>query len=99
MPKEQQQHQTLAKRFANQSDDTKIFVGGVHVSANEDELREFFSQFDEVVEATLMKDRETGRSRGFGFVTFASSKGVDGALSQNRLYIRNKPVISFSSEL
>lgn len=74
-------------------------MGGVHVSATEDELREFFSQFDEVVEATLMKDRETGKSRGFGFVTFASTKGIDGALSSKRLYIRNKPVILHHSSL
>lgn len=94
VPKDQQQHQILAKRFASQSDETKIFIGGVHVSATEDEVREFFSQFDEVVEAMLMKDRETGRSRGFGFVTFASTKGVEGALSAGKLYIRSKPVKS-----
>ncbi|WOL07685.1 hypothetical protein Cni_G16432 [Canna indica] len=52
-------------------DQGKLFIGGISWDTNEDSLREHFSRFGEVVEAVIMKDRNTGRARGFGFVVFA----------------------------
>lgn len=52
-------------------DQGKLFVGGISWDTNEDDLREHFSQFGEVAEAVIMKDRNSGRTRGFGFVVFA----------------------------
>ncbi|KAL3521841.1 hypothetical protein ACH5RR_014675 [Cinchona calisaya] len=49
----------------------KLFIGGISWDTNEDRLREYFQGFGEVVEAVIMKDRNTGRARGFGFVVFA----------------------------
>ncbi|KAE8656504.1 Heteroproteinous nuclear ribonucleoprotein 1 [Hibiscus syriacus] len=49
----------------------KLFIGGISCGTNEDRLREYFETFGEVVEAVIMKDRTTGRARGFGFVVFA----------------------------
>ncbi|XP_038712296.1 heterogeneous nuclear ribonucleoprotein 1-like [Tripterygium wilfordii] len=49
----------------------KLFIGGVSWDTNEDRLREYFQNFGEVLEAVIMKDRATGRGRGFGFVVFA----------------------------
>ncbi|PPR95844.1 hypothetical protein GOBAR_AA24848 [Gossypium barbadense] len=49
----------------------KLFIGGISWGTNEDRLREYFQTFGEVVEAVIMKDRATGRARGFGFVVFA----------------------------
>ena len=49
----------------------KLFVGGISWNTSEAGLREAFEQFGEVVEATIVVDRDTGRSRGFGFVVFA----------------------------
>ncbi|KAM7506350.1 hypothetical protein LguiB_005254 [Lonicera macranthoides] len=49
----------------------KLFIGGISWDTNEDRLREYFETFGEVVEAVIMKDRTTGRARGFGFVVFA----------------------------
>ncbi|KAE8659794.1 hypothetical protein F3Y22_tig00116962pilonHSYRG01098 [Hibiscus syriacus] len=49
----------------------KLFIGGISWGTNEDRLREYFETFGEVVEAVIMKDRTTGRARGFGFVVFA----------------------------
>jgi RNA recognition motif-containing protein len=46
----------------------RIYVGNLPYTANEDELRELFSQHGEVVSVSLVTDRETGRPRGFGFV-------------------------------
>lgn len=49
----------------------KLFIGGISWDTNEERLREYFQTFGEVVEAVIMKDRTTGRARGFGFVVFA----------------------------
>ncbi|GFP99814.1 heterogeneous nuclear ribonucleoprotein 1 [Phtheirospermum japonicum] len=50
----------------------KLFVGGISWDTSEDRLREYFQAFGEVVEAVIMRDRTTGRARGFGFVVFAN---------------------------
>lgn len=49
----------------------KLFIGGISWDTNEDRLKEYFQSFGAVVEAVIMKDRATGRARGFGFVVFA----------------------------
>lgn len=46
----------------------KLYVGNLPFSANEDEVRELFASYGEVVSVALINDRETGRPRGFGFV-------------------------------
>ena len=58
----------------------KIFVGGVSQEATDADFREFFEQFGRVLDATLMMDKDTGRPRGFGFVTFDSEAAVDRTL-------------------
>ncbi|KAH0910236.1 hypothetical protein HID58_033557, partial [Brassica napus] len=49
----------------------KLFIGGISWETSEDRLREYFQSFGEVLEAVIMKDRATGRARGFGFLVFA----------------------------
>jgi len=49
----------------------RIYVGNLSYRTEEENLRELFSQHGDVVEVAIMSDRETGRSRGFGFVTMA----------------------------
>jgi len=51
----------------------KLFVGGISWETDEDRLREYFGRFGEVTEAVIMRDRSTGRARGFGFVVFADA--------------------------
>lgn len=46
----------------------RIYVGNLPFTTNEDDLRELFGQFGEVMNVALINDRETGRPRGFGFV-------------------------------
>ncbi|KAH7025823.1 uncharacterized protein B0I36DRAFT_149557 [Microdochium trichocladiopsis] len=60
---------------------SKIFVGGVSQETTEAEFKDYFAQFGRVVDATLMMDKDTGRPRGFGFVTFESEAGVDACLN------------------
>ena len=47
-----------------------MFIGGLAGSVTSESMREFFSQFGKVIDSTVMLDRETGRSKGFGFVSF-----------------------------
>ena len=59
----------------------KLFVGGLSWGTTDDTLREAFGQFGQVEEAKVITDRDTGRSRGFGFVTFAETDCAEKALS------------------
>ncbi|CAN6471901.1 unnamed protein product [Victoria cruziana] len=60
-----------------ESDLGKLFIGGISWETNEDRLKEYFKSYGEVVEAVIMKDRTTGRARGFGFVVFADPSVAD----------------------
>ncbi|KAI5286906.1 hypothetical protein KEM54_006411 [Ascosphaera aggregata] len=70
---------------------SKIFVGGVSQDATEQDFKQFFMQFGRVVDATLMIDKDTGRPRGFGFVTFDSEVAVEATLA-GPLEILGKPI-------
>ncbi|MCJ1477856.1 hypothetical protein MMC13_006529 [Lambiella insularis] len=70
---------------------SKIFVGGVSQDATEQDFKEYFMQYGRVVDATLMIDKDTGRPRGFGFVTFDNESAVDNCL-QGDLMILGKPI-------
>lgn len=59
---------------------SRVFVGGLSYNTNEDGLREAFDKYGEVVDARLIVDRETGRSRGFGFVTYSSAEEASAAI-------------------
>ena len=59
----------------------KLFVGNLSWNTGDEGLYEAFSQFVEVTEAKVILDRETGRSRGFGFVTYATGEAGDDAIS------------------
>jgi RNA-binding protein Musashi len=58
-------------------DNRKIFVGGLPSNVTDEEFLEFFSQFGTVVDAIVMIDRDTRRSRGFGFVTYEDPNVVN----------------------
>ena len=60
----------------------KLFVGSLSWNTNDVELRQAFEGFGEVTDAKVISDRETGRSRGFGFVTFADAASADTAMQQ-----------------
>ncbi|KAL6195198.1 hypothetical protein ACLB2K_030818 [Fragaria x ananassa] len=63
----------------------KIFVGGIPSAVSEEELKSFFSKSGEVVEHQIIRDHETNRSRGFGFVIFDSEEVVDELLSKGNM--------------
>jgi len=57
----------------------KLYVGNLSFSSSEEEIKTLFAQFGEVTAVTIIKDRDTGRSRGFGFVEM---ENADAAIAQ-----------------
>ncbi|AEV28074.1 RRM domain-containing RNA-binding protein [Sphaerochaeta pleomorpha str. Grapes] len=60
----------------------KIYVGNMSYNTTEDDLRELFSQYGNVLSATIIMDRETRRPKGFGFVEMEENSAADAAISQ-----------------
>jgi RNA recognition motif-containing protein len=60
----------------------KLFVGGLSWNTNDDGLRQAFERFGNIDEAKVITDRDTGRSRGFGFVTFVDGDSARNAISE-----------------
>jgi len=58
-----------------------IFVGNLSFNTNEDELRQAFEAYGQVDRVSIMTDRDTGRSRGFGFVEMASNEDGEKAIT------------------
>ncbi|KAK6934633.1 RNA recognition motif domain [Dillenia turbinata] len=63
----------------------KIFVGGIPSTVTEDEFKNFFSKYGKVVEHQIIRDHETNRSRGFGFIIFDNEDIVDEMLSMGNM--------------
>lgn len=61
---------------------TKVFVGGLSWDATDDDLKQLFGECGTVSDGVILQDRETGRSRGFGFVTFASDDEAKAAIEK-----------------
>ena len=60
----------------------KLFVGGLSWGTDDHGLRQAFEEHGEVVDAKVITDRDTGRSRGFGFVTFATDADAEAAMGE-----------------
>jgi RNA recognition motif-containing protein len=60
----------------------KLFVGGLPYSTSNERLRELFAECGTVESATIVTDRDTGRSRGFGFVEMATVEEAEAAISR-----------------
>ena len=60
----------------------KLFVGGLSWGTTDADLREAFASVGEITEAKVITERDTGRSRGFGFVTFARDEDAKTAVSK-----------------
>jgi RNA recognition motif-containing protein len=61
---------------------TKLYVGNLPYSVNDDSLRELFSSYGNVLSASIIFDRMSGRSKGFGFVELEDDKEAQKAISE-----------------
>ena len=59
----------------------KLYVGNLSYSVDGSQLEEMFAQFGQVVSAQIINDRDTGRSKGFGFVEMSSDEEADAAIA------------------
>ncbi len=84
-----------AKPFEDFCMNQRLYVGNLPFGVGDEDLKQAFGQFGEVVSARVITDRETGRSRGFGFVELASGGDVavnemNGADMQGRKLVVNE---------
>ncbi|WOL19653.1 glycine-rich RNA-binding protein RZ1C [Canna indica] len=75
-------------------EENRIFVGGLSWDTTERRLETEFSRFGKVIEAQVMLERDTGRPRGFGFVTFSDPRAVDAAITEMHEHELDGRVIS-----
>lgn len=60
----------------------KVFVGGLPQDCSTETIREYFEPYGNITDAIVMTDRDTGRSRGFGFVTFDNNDSVEAVMAK-----------------
>jgi len=63
------------------SGSAKVYVGNLSWNTTDDSLRQAFANFGQILDSIVMRDRDTGRSRGFGFVTFSTGVEAQAAIS------------------
>ncbi|MEM7250337.1 MAG: RNA-binding protein [Pseudomonadota bacterium] len=77
----------------------KLFVGNLPFASTEDDIREAFAGFGALEQVRLITDRETGRSRGFAFVTFENADDAQSALSLDGQSLGGRRVaVNFAKE-
>lgn len=70
----------------------KLYVGNFPYTVDEEQLRELFSSYGEIEDLALIKDRDTGRPKGFGFITFASQQSAEKALEMDGKDLGGRPL-------
>ncbi|KAI4318148.1 hypothetical protein L6164_025952 [Bauhinia variegata] len=67
------------------SDQGKLFIGGISWETTEDKLKEHFSNYGDILHASVMREKTTGKPRGFGFVVFADPSILDRVLEEKHV--------------
>jgi cold-inducible RNA-binding protein len=70
----------------------KLYVGNFPYSVDESQLRALFSTYGDITDLALIMDRETGRPKGFAFITFASQQAAENALELNGRDLNGRPL-------
>lgn len=71
---------------------SKIFVGNLPWSINNSSLKDLFTSFGNVTDSVVVIDKNTGRSRGFGFVSFEETHAANDSLVLNQTLVENRPI-------
>lgn len=77
----QQSQQSGSQTQSKDTTYTKIFVGGLPYHTTDESLGQFFKKFGNIEEAVVINDRQTGKSRGYGFVTMETKEAAEAAVS------------------
>eukprot|EP00927_Polykrikos_kofoidii_P004053 TRINITY_DN11609_c0_g2_i1.p1 TRINITY_DN11609_c0_g2~~TRINITY_DN11609_c0_g2_i1.p1 ORF type:complete len:741 (-),score=183.49 TRINITY_DN11609_c0_g2_i1:88-2310(-) len=88
----------IRKADSSRQQNVKLFVGGLHPETTSDSLNEYMAYFGDLTEVEVKADPSTGRSRCFGFVTFASPEGARAALAEEQHEIDGKVVAVQASD-
>ena len=70
----------------NNSKRRKVFVGGLSADTTDEDFRKYFEQFGEISESQILQDHLTGRSRGFGFITFTDEATSEKVFTKGRFH-------------
>jgi cold-inducible RNA-binding protein len=70
----------------------KLYVGNLPYTVDDAQLRALFGQYGEIQELALIMDRDTGRPKGFAFITFATQQAAESALAQNDKDFDGRPM-------
>jgi len=70
----------------------KLYVGNFPYSVDEAQLRSLFSTYGDITDLALIMDRETGRPKGFAFITFAAQQAAENALELNGRDLGGRPL-------
>lgn len=71
----------------------RLFVANLPWNIDDNRLRDLFAQYGEIVMARVITDRESGKSRGFGFVEFSSSVDAGNALEMNDEDVAGRKIV------
>lgn len=74
-------------------DKNKLFIGSLPWAITSETLAELFSQYGEISDAVVISDRATGRSKGFGFVTFTTEEAAQAALEMDGREVEGRTII------
>ncbi|SRR5690606_25013231 len=74
-------------------DKNKLFIGSLPWSITSEGLAEMFSQYGEISDAVVISDRDTGRSKGFGFVTFTTEESAKAALEMDGREVEGRTIV------
>jgi RNA recognition motif-containing protein len=71
----------------------KLYVGNLPYTATEDDIRDLFAEAGEIEDVAVITDRDTGRSKGFGFVEMATDEGAQAAITKfNGYNLNDRPL-------
>ena len=88
-PEQKEEKRLERKREKWMMEERKIFLGGLADETTEKDVMEAFQEFGTVVDLKVMRDNDTGKSRNYGFLTFAQEFMLEAALEKREFHISN----------
>lgn len=84
-----------AKKTTDQGDATnkQVYVGNLSYQVNEQNLKEFFSKYGTITQVRIVKNYGSGRSKGFGFVTFSTTKEAEKSLAAHGQKYQERTIV------